>query len=157
MNSAENPPMNTSKLPTNSKWGGRRPGAGRKPDLDSIRGTLRQATEGRARGKKWTHSFTKWEVECDNYLSEHAHVLVIWLSMADDGTGSVLRTLLSRHAAYQIAHLEKSVQPDVLLLAYPNKLQKACELHGNSPSEMMRDWARVCGYLLDHGQMPPGV
>jgi len=143
-----------SKLQTKSKRGGRRPGAGRKADSHSIRGSLKQATDGRERGENWTHSFTKWEIERDSYISNHAHRLIIFLSLIEDGSGRPNHPVLSRHAAYQIAHLDKSIQPKILLMTHANKLQRLYEMHGDSPHDVTQFWARVCGYLLEHEQVP---
>src|SRR5260221_116551 len=95
--------LNTSEIQTKSSHGGRRIGAGRKPDPNSIRGTLKKATEGRARGEKWKHSFTKWEIERDNYIANHGHPLLSFLSVFP----SESHPFITRHAAYALAHFEQ--------------------------------------------------
>lgn len=141
--------LNTSEVQTKSSHGGRRVGAGRKPDPNSIRGTLKQAVEGRARGENWTHSFTKWEVERDNYISNHAHSLVSFLSMFPDAA----HPFVTRHAAYALAHAEKSQQLYLLHLTHPHKLFEAYELGKDSDHEITRYWSLLCGYVLEHGEM----
>ena len=141
--------MNTSKPQTKSKRGGRRPGAGRKPDPDSIR---QQLAEARANG--YNHSYTKWEVERDSYVCKHGTNLLCSLATY---TNKIKKPILSPYARYRIAHFPKKDQAKWLSRCYGDKLLSAYELYKDSEGERERAWAKLWLYVYEHERLPRGV
>jgi hypothetical protein len=138
---------------TKSSHGGKRPGAGRPRSDDSIRGQLESA----AANPKCTHSFTRWEVARDLYVSNHAHTLVLWLAEALDKSRRVAeqKRLISRARAYQIAHIPKDRQPHHLRLFHSHVLHKAVEQYGQSPNDLDQRYAQICNHLLSDEDADP--
>lgn len=138
-----------SDTQTQSKRGGRRKGAGRKPDPNSIRQTL-----AKARANNYRHSFTKWEVECDAYINKHGTWLLFSLMSFHDKLG---RPLISPHAAYKIAHFPKKEQAKWIRLSHGRKLVAAHDLYKDATTKDKRSFANICLHVYRHGRLPRGL
>jgi hypothetical protein len=141
--------LNTAKNQTKSKRGGRRPGAGRKPNPDSIRQYLAEA-----RANNYNHSYTKWEVEREVYIAEHGTALVTLLTIYRN---KIKRPILSRYAAYRIAHFPKEDQALWLARCFPQQLLSAYEIYKDSENERELTFANLCLYVYEHQRLPKGL
>jgi hypothetical protein len=122
-------------------------GAGRKPDPDSIRQSFAEA-----RAKNYNHSYTKWEVERDSYVSKHGTWLLFHLAFwRNKKTG---RPFLTPHAAYRIAHFPKSRQAFWLSASHGDKLLAAYEQYKDSKDKHGAAFATASHYVFEHQEMP---
>jgi hypothetical protein len=118
----------TSNIRTKSKRGGKRAGAGRPRSEDSIRGQLAAAAEAAAANQKWNHTYTRWEVVREGYVSKYACRLVSVLSYYRDPTSrDPEKKLLSAYQAYKIAHASWAEQLEILKRDYREVLLKGTE------------------------------
>lgn len=149
--------MNPPETQTKSSWGGKRKGAGRPKNPDSVRSQFAEAQAG-----GWHDCYSRYEVWRDGYISEHAHVLVLWLSMWPDkskrdaggyfgrrsGCFHAPQPLLSKRQACQIAHFkDKETQLRFLRTYYAETLKKASEQYAGD-SGTARDYAAMCKRML---------
>ena len=127
--------LNSSDLQTKSKHGGRRPGAGRKPDPLSIRSLLRSESG------EHIYGLSKYEIEVRSYVDKHAHPLVRILAhspdkdyVGEDDYKNYTRftpTIISEHNAYRIAHDLWEKQIKLLVKYHRPTIEKFIRQYGN--------------------------
>ncbi len=103
------------------KHGGKRAGAGRKKDPDSIRGSYARATElQHAPASHRRQAYTLYECRQVAYIQKHGHKLLTWMYMIPDKSTRALTTrgdkrgFISLNAAAELAHLPPERQLEVL-------------------------------------------
>jgi len=133
--------------------GGRRPGAGRPKNPDSLRSRLAEAEAEGADG--W---FTLYEVWRDEYISKHGHFLVRWLrsrlpAMDLPTTARVNRKyFLGPSQALRLAGLAKELQPECLVAWHRGILEKVVATyripHYTSPQLTEADQGAIATFRI---------
>jgi len=126
--------------------GGKRAGAGRPKDPESIRSKFAAAVASDKTGKPWKHSYTLYEIRLGTFISNHAHILVLLLHMAPDkstrarNTRGEHQTLLTLNAAANIAKHDKDRQIEILKVM--GVLRKFVEQYKDDDDKLFGDRAR---------------
>jgi hypothetical protein len=129
--------LNLSKSSTKSSHGGKRAGAGRPRVEDSIRGQTERDIADHAANPTENHDYcTRWQHASESYIEGHAIRVVRQLALFKYKFACNFErnrgTLLSRAAAYRIAHNPDAEQREILKRDYRDALLNAVSFFGPS-------------------------
>jgi hypothetical protein len=124
----------TSDIRTKSRHGGKRAGAGRPREYESIRSVFEsQAQHALDYPEKHTTGeyATRWELARDTYIHRNAIRAVGLLRVFhDESLKDYAIRFLTGHQAYRIAHESEEEQREILKRDYRHTLLKAVEQYG---------------------------